>query len=215
MKRPGASYTRKNLNDQDVLDLIAELRTKEVDSKEHIDIRNKLIGMFDKLFENESKNSTHAYLLPSDLREVKLFAFDKAIQTYDANSKFKFSTYFSACERYALFDRLRGVKKIADAEISEVQATGEDGEEVSIFDMIQSETEGIDSVIDDELLYGLVIKTMEQMFTPLEMEIIHDHFDNISVSKLAETYKLTTNEINQILRKFRNSLDKIRKRFEK
>lgn len=108
-----------------------------------------------------------------DLISIGTIGLIKGISSYDTNKKTKLATYVARCIENEILMAIRKDKKYANqVSLNEPIGFDSDGNEVSLMDILQSDTEDICEKIDKENMIALLYRKIKTTLAEREQQIL-------------------------------------------
>ncbi len=130
-----------------------------------------------------------------DLISAGTIGLMKAIDSFDYSKGFQLGTYASRCIDNEILMVLRSNKKYKETlSLNDVVGGDKDGNELMLMDIIPSEEEEIESVVETNFLIEKVNNKINQLLTKREREILDKRFG--LNGKIASTQKEVAEKMN-------------------
>ena len=166
----------------------------------------KLIKHNLRLVAHISKKYKNSNIDNEDLISIGTIGLMKAIKTFDYSKGNSFSTYASRCIENEILMNFRSTKKnVQSVFLDDVISTDKDGNSLSLYEVLCDNSAGVDTQIENKILYSKIEKIVLNKLEPREKEIIIKRFGLFG--ETPKTQFELANEIN-ISRSYISRLEK-------
>ena len=148
-----------------------------------------------------------------DLLSIGTIGLIKAIDSFDSAKGIRLATYASRCIENELLMMMRNEKKNSkDVYLYETIGTDKEGNEISLIDVIESDTIDIVDKINDQRMVSKIYSQIKEVLSDRELEIIIKRYgldgsDGMTQNELAKTLGISRSYVSRIEKK---ALEKLR-----
>lgn len=135
---------------------------------------DKLIKHNLRLVAHIVKKYKFAKIEQDELISVGSIGLMKAIKTYDTEKGNSFSTYASRCIQNEILMMVRSQRKfINEVSLEDKVKTDKDGNEVSLIDVLEDNSEHVESKAETRIIYQKIVKIINETLNEREREIVY------------------------------------------
>ncbi len=187
------------LSDEEEEILIDELLDKEKQNS----ARNKLILHNLRLVAHICKKYESKLTENEDLISIGTIGLIKAIDTYSKDKKVKLATYASRCIENEILMVLRSNKKHSkNVSLSDTIAVDKDGSEVELIDVLSSDENDFDEILEKNRLLSELTKYInildEREYMIIALRYGLDGNDELTQKEIANMYNISRSYVSRI-----------------